>query len=345
MDVQDIVGATRSSRFLWESVSHGPQFALIRYKMRSARPLDPENTWKFWAVNENPVFNLIRRSLPLRFRRQQILRSMLSQDHAAGIEDHYDVSNDLYKLFLDKEYMFYSAARFNSAFDSLEDAQRNKAKKLVEFLDPHAGERILDGACGWGPMLKAVFATTSDKENLHSYTLSRQQQSYVKSELGFKCSLTNFITHQYRPEDYDKIMIIAALEHVRPAEMLATHKKIFAALKPGGRLVYQFTSLNDDPCPSSMIGAQVFFPGSALSTHESICGAIERAGFQVAEDEIDDYRPTLRAWFDNLVRNREAALRIVGAETYNKYLIFFAASWRLFNEGEASLHRMLILKG
>lgn len=344
MDVQDIVGNTRGRRFIWESVSHGPQFALIHYKMRSALPLESQSTWNFWALNENPIFNLIRKTLPVRFRRQQILRNMLSQDHSAGIEDHYDVSNDLYKLFLDKKYMFYSAARFKSSSESLEEAQGNKAQKLVEFLDPHAGERILDGACGWGPMLKVVSDATGDRVNLHSYTLSRQQQNYVRSELGFQCSLTNFITHHYKPGGYDKIMIIAALEHVRPEEMLATHKKFYAALKPGGRLIYQFTSLNGDPCPSSMICAQVFFPGSALSTHESICRSITTAGFKVAEDEIDDYRPTLRAWFDNLVRNREAAVRIVGAEMYNKYLIFFPASWRLFNEGEASLHRMLILK-
>lgn len=333
----------RIGRLLSESVSYGPQFALIRFQMQSKEPLDPERTWRFWAERRGPVLDLVRKTLPLNSRRKRIVNRMLLADHASGIEDHYDVSNDLYKLFLDREYMFYSCAAFETDDESLEEAQRRKAERLVEFLDPHPGEKILDAACGWGPMLKAVYAATGDRENLEAHTLSRQQCRYVQG-LGFNCALQNFITRDYQPESYDKIMIIAAVEHIRPAELRTLHQRLFSALKPGGRLVYQFSSLHVDPCPSSMIAAQIFFPGSMLSTHDAITRAIKYAGFRISNDDVSDYRLTLRAWFDNLVRNKESAIRLVGVETYNKYLLFFPCSWRAFNEGEMCLHRMLIQK-
>ena len=47
---------------------------------------------------------------------------------------------------------------------------------------------------------------------------------------------------------------------------------------------------------------------------------------------VSDYRPTLRAWFDNLVAQRDCAIELVGLRTYNRYLVFFPASWRYFQD-------------
>jgi cyclopropane-fatty-acyl-phospholipid synthase len=47
---------------------------------------------------------------------------------------------------------------------------------------------------------------------------------------------------------------------------------------------------------------------------------------------VHDYRPTLRAWFDNLERNRDRALQLVDVQTFNRYMVFFPASWRYFDD-------------
>jgi cyclopropane-fatty-acyl-phospholipid synthase len=90
--------------------------------------------------------------------------------------------------------------------------------------------------------------------------------------------------------------------------------------------------------------AQIFFPGSFQPAYPTQVRAFEAAGFRITHQSIHDYRPTLRAWFDNLARNRDAAIGLVGVETYNKYLVFFAASWRFFNESESILVRFVLEK-
>jgi cyclopropane-fatty-acyl-phospholipid synthase len=60
---------------------------------------------------------------------------------------------------------------------------------------------------------------------------------------------------------------------------------------------------------------------------------------------IHDYRPTLRAWFDNLVGNRQRALELVGVQTFNRYLTFFPASWRYFDDMTGFVVRLRLDKG
>jgi cyclopropane-fatty-acyl-phospholipid synthase len=137
---------------------------------------------------------------------------------------------------------------------------------------------------------------------------------------------------------------VGSLEHVRPHEIEGLHHKLYRCLPSGGRVVHQFFSAVGDPHSTYMVALQHFFPGTVLSRHEHIVAAIRRAGFRIAVDVTDDYRPTLRAWFQNLVAYQEAAMRLVGVQGYNRYLTFFAASWRFFADGQAVLHRLLLVK-
>lgn len=337
-------GLVRLGRAVLNTLIHGPLYSVAQYRMSSETPLDPVENWTFWTEPKNSMTEFMARNYPPDFARRRILRAMLAQDHAVGIESHYDISNDFYKLFLDKEFMFYSCARFLSQRETLEDAQRNKAQLILSLIDPKAGEKILDLGCGWGSMLKCIYEVTGDRDNLSGYTLSRQQLAYIRSELGFNVSLTNFITTAYQEASYDKIVSIGAKEHVRPNEILGLLRKLHSALKPGGKLVEQFFSLNKEKCPTSMLLLQLFFPGSSLSTHSFHLRTAEQAGFEITHDSVDDYRPTLKAWYENLVTNKEKAVSLVGVATYNKYLIFFPMAWRFFDDEEARVHRLALKK-
>ena len=96
--------------------------------------------------------------------------------------------------------------------------------------------------------------------------------------------------------------------------------------------------------PVAAIAAQIFFPGSFQPAYPTQLKAFERVGFRVSHQSIHDYRPTLRAWFDNLVRNKERAIELVGVHTYNKYLVFFPASYRFFTDSESILVRFILEK-
>lgn len=331
-------------RTVLNTLTHGPLYSIAQHRISSEVPLDPVETWTFWTERRNPITEFVARNYPPDFVRRRILGPMLAQDHSVGIESHYDISNAFYKLFLDKEFMFYSCAHFLSESETLEDAQRNKAQLILALLNPKAGDKILDLGCGWGSMLKCIYEVTGDRNNLLGYTLSKQQLAYIKSEVGLNVSLTNFITVAYEEASYDKIFSIGAMEHVRPNEILSLLQKLYSALKPGGKLVQQFFSIEKEERPTSMILGQLFFPGSLLSTHSFHLHAAEQAGFKITHDLVDDYKPTLRAWYENLVNNMEKAIDLVGVRIYNKYLSFFPISWRFFKEEEARVHRLVLEK-
>ena len=122
-------------------------------------------------------------------------------------------------------------------------------------------------------------------------------------------------------------------------------RKLHTALKPGGRLVQHFFSLNGtDPLPTSMIGAQQFFPGSILSLHADHLTWAQEAGFVLTHDSEHDYCPTLRSWFERLVAHRDKAVELVGLQTTNKYLAYLASSWNFFDRKKSTLHRLVLEK-
>ncbi|MCH7600534.1 MAG: class I SAM-dependent methyltransferase, partial [Myxococcales bacterium] len=204
-----------------------------------------------------------------------------------------------------------------------EEAQTNKANFLLNLIEPRPDDKILDIGCGWGAMLKRIHEATGDKANLFGYTLSEEQVRYNRQHNGFQVEFKNFITCDYPREAFDKIYSIGAWEHVRHRDAPLALRKLYDALKPGGRIVKQFFCPFTETPTSSAIVFQFFFPGSFPPAYPTQIRAFEKAGFRITHRSIHDYRPTLRAWFDNLVANRERALKLVGVRTYNKYLAFF----------------------
>jgi cyclopropane-fatty-acyl-phospholipid synthase len=322
----------RIATLLGESLCFGPAYGTLKYLIRSDRPLDPERTWRFITSQRGPVLDWIRRSYPPLFVSRMLLSQSFRADHVKGIAEHYDVSNDFYELFLDRKYMFYTCADFHSESDTIEQAQTNKANHLASLIDPHPGEKILELGCGWGAMLKHLESITGDRENLYGYTLSKEQVAYNEKHNGFNVEFRNFITTDYPKSHFDKIYSIGAWEHVRKGDNRQLVDKLYQALTPEGRMVHHFFCSTSDQRPASVVCGSIFFPGSQLQSYRFYLNDFEAAGFRVAQRTVHDYRPTLRAWFDNLVANRERALQLVDVQTYNRYLVFFPASWKYFHD-------------
>lgn len=334
----------RYALFAPEAFVYGLSYGVLQYTIRAPEPLDPERTWDLLTGEMPRGTDWIRTSWPLCPLRPLLIRAKMKQDHALGIAAHYDVSNEFYELFLDKKYMFYSCADFNNPGDTLQQAQQNKADYILRLIDPQPGENILELGCGWGSMLRRIHEATGDKQNLHGLTLSREQVAYNAEHTGFQVEFDNFITRDYRPEEFDKIYSIGAWEHVRPNEIPPLLKKLHRALKPGGRLIKHFFCRVNDPFFAQLACSQIYFPGSVGSSYRFHARAWEYAGFRIIHRSIHDYRPTLRAWFDNLVTRKEEALKLVNVRTYNRYITFFPASWRYFNDNLGMVTRWVLEK-
>jgi cyclopropane-fatty-acyl-phospholipid synthase len=328
----------------FESTVYGPAYGFLNQLVRVPEPLNPEMCWDLITRPRARPLEWLRKNYPPAFARKLLLRRILKQDHAKGIHNHYDVSNEFYQLMLDKRFMFYSCADFLDDADTLEIAQARKAKHILSMLEPQAGEELLELGPGWGSMLREVYAITGDKQNLHGFTLSPAQLEHNKSHGDFNVELRNFITTEYGKETYDKIYSVAVWEHVRPREIGPLLDKLHRALRPGGRLVKHFFCLNTDRTPISCLAGQLCFPGSQLSSHHVHLRAFEKAGFRIHQQTVHDYRPTIRAWFDNLTSNSDRAIAAAGLWEYNRFMVFLAATWKFFDDGEANVFRFQMEK-
>ncbi|MGI9293868.1 MAG: class I SAM-dependent methyltransferase, partial [Pseudomonadales bacterium] len=68
-----------------------------------------------------------------------------------NVEHHYDLGNEFFRLFLDKD-MHYSCAYFCSEDETLEQAQVAKCRHISQKLLLQPGQRVLDIGCGWGSL-------------------------------------------------------------------------------------------------------------------------------------------------------------------------------------------------
>src|SRR5262249_53369661 len=62
---------------------------------------------------------------------------------------HYNLSDQLYELFLDRDRQ-YSCAFFSSPADDIDTAQLNKRRHIASKLLLRPGQKLLDIGCGWG---------------------------------------------------------------------------------------------------------------------------------------------------------------------------------------------------
>ena len=71
---------------------------------------------------------------------------------AKDVSFHYDISNDFYRLWLDRQ-MIYSCAYFRAGAEDIDTTQSDKLNHICRKLLLKHGDRLLDLGCGWGGLL------------------------------------------------------------------------------------------------------------------------------------------------------------------------------------------------
>ena len=131
-----------------------------------------------------------------------------------NVSHHYDISDDLYDLFLDPKRQ-YSCAYFKNENDSLEVAQNNKIKHIIKKLNIKPNQKVLDIGCGWGSL--AIDIAKSAECEVTGITLSENQLKYCNEKA--KLNLENqvkFKLMDYREldEKFDRIVSVGMFLHV-----------------------------------------------------------------------------------------------------------------------------------
>ena len=235
-----------------------------------------------------------------------------------NIAAHYDLSNDLYRLFLD-ETMTYSSAVYESTEQSLADAQRNKWRLMAEGAGLREGMSVLEIGSGWGGF--AIYAAGELGCTVTTITLSQAQLELARERVA-EAGLAERVSvelRDYREVDgqFDAVVSIEMLEAVG-AEYFATYFEVIdRALVPGGRAAVQTISLPDADYErqrrSSNWIQKYIFPGGLLPSLAAIDRATERTALLISgvRDIAPSYARTLREWRTRFMGN-VAAVRELG---------------------------------
>jgi cyclopropane-fatty-acyl-phospholipid synthase len=273
-----------------------------------------------------------------------------SRDKEA-IEYHYDVSNDFYALWLDRN-MVYSCAYFKSADDSLDRAQEQKLDHILAKLMLAPGERFLDIGCGWGALIfRAV-----EKFGAHAVgiTLSRNQHDYVREKIRAKglAERCEVRLQDYRdvPAEggYDKIASVGMFEHVGLKNLGVYFTRIRELLKDGGlALNHGITSVDPDSRgvglgASDFIGRYVF-PDGELPHLSLVEREMSAAGFEVTDVESlrRHYAMTTGSWASRLEAQKEKARAIAGEKRYRIWSVYLAGCAHAFAHGWINIYQVL----
>ena len=286
-------------------------------------------------------------------------RHSLRRD-ATAVRSHYDVGNDFYRLWLDRE-LVYSCAYFRTGAEDIDTAQRAKMEHICRKLRLRPGERLLDIGCGWGGLLR--YAVRQFGVEGLGITLSEEQAGWARRRideegLGDRCRIE---VRDYRelPENgqFDKVVSVGMVEHVGVEQLPVYFAKAFRLTRPGGLFLnhgitgsLESTSVGLVPriarrlwSTGSFIQRYVF-PDGELPALGRIVSAARGAGFEVRDVETlrDHYARTLRRWRQRLERARPAAVAQVGEENFRTWRLYMAGCARAFATGHIDIAQTVL---
>jgi len=221
-----------------------------------------------------------------------------------NISEHYDLSNDFFRTFLD-ESMMYSAAFFDGPEDTLEAAQQRKLARIIEKAHLSAADHVLEIGCGWGAF--AIKAARETGCRVTGITLSGEQLALATErarEAGVS-DRVHFMLCDYRKVQgtFSRIVSIEMLEAVGHEYLGAFFETCDRVLEPDGIIVIQSITIPDQRYESYRRGCdwiqKHIFPGGHLPSLEILTRSMTRDSHLFVEhlENIGlHYARTLAEW-------------------------------------------------
>lgn len=285
-------------------------------------------------------------------RRAARLKRHSRRVDAEAIAYHYDVSNDFYRLWLDKE-MVYSCAYFRRPDDSLEQAQLQKIDHILGKLNLQPGQRLLDIGCGWGALVRR--AARDYGVRAVGITLSRNQYDLARERVaadGLE-DRVDIRLQDYRDVEgtFDRIVSVGMLEHVGLKNLRGYFTKTRELLADGGICMNHGITSTDPDSAESPFGAGAFieryvFPHGELPHIGFLLKEMTAAGLEATDVENlrRHYALTTRHWSRRFEQNGERLRALAGEKRYRIWRAYLAGCAYGFDQGWIALHQVLAVK-
>ena len=228
----------------------------------------------------------------------------------ANVAHHYDLSGELYEIFLDSDRQ-YSCAYFEDPESTLEAAQEAKKRHIAAKLALQPGMRVLDIGSGWGGM--ALYLARTADVHVTGITLSAEQHrlSQQRAVAEGLADRVQFVMRDYREEagTYDRIVSVGMFEHVGVPHYRTFFRRVNELLTDDGVALLHTISHMDPPNGTNPWLRKYIFPGGYCPSLSEILPYTEQLGLWVTDIEVLrlHYAETLRHWRNRFVANWDKA--------------------------------------
>ena len=264
-----------------------------------------------------------------------------------NVAHHYDLSDDLYDLFLDSKRQ-YSCGYFKNENDTLEIAQNNKIQHIIKKLNIKPNQKILDIGCGWGSL--AIDIAKSVNCEVTGITLSENQFNYCKKkakDLNLENQVTfKLIDYRELNEKFDRIVSVGMFEHVGRKFYKKFFKQIEKLLTDSGvSLIHTIGSVNPPRDPHPWV-TKYIFPGGYTPSLSEVTTPIEKAGLVVSDIEVLKlhYSHTLRHWKENCIKNKEKIVEMFDERFFRMWEFYLAGCEIAFKWGDQVVYQFQLTK-
>ena len=297
------------------------------------------------AAETSPKYQKLKHAQTRLFYRP---RKNQPQDSRDNIHHHYDIGNNFYELWLDRETMQYTCAYFPSPDLTLEQAQRAKMDHVCRKLRLKPGDRVVEAGCGWGGLARHMARHYGVK--VRSYNISRQQIVYAREKAkaeGLDESV-EYIEDDYRniTGEYDNFVSVGMLEHVGRDHYRELGDVIHRCLLPHGCGLIHSIGRNKAEPINAWIEKHIF-PGSYPPTLREMMEVFETHRFSVLDVENLrlHYAKTLEHWLARFERHTENIEQMYDRAFMRAWRLYLAGSLAGFTVGTLQLFQVVFTRG
>ncbi len=264
-----------------------------------------------------------------------------------NVAHHYDISDDLYFLFLDPLKQ-YSCAYFKNENDTLEEAQKNKINHIIKKLNIKENSKVLDIGSGWGHLsmeiakqAKCQVTGVTLSENQYKYSNDKAKELNLGNQVQFK-----LMDYREVKEKYDRIVSVGMFEHVGRKFYKTFFKKVHDFLKDDGiALIHTIGSVNSPRNPQPWI-TKYIFPGGYTPSLSEIASPIEKSGLMLSDMEVlrMHYAHTLKNWKERFVKNKAKVLSMFDERFFRMFEFYLASCQMAFKHGDQVVYQLQLTK-
>jgi len=277
-------------------------------------------------ILKNPIFRFYANISSIFKPLHQINKVMQSKKNT---KHHYDKKEDLYKLFLDKD-MQYSCAYFHNENISLDQAQEDKKKHIINKLNITNDMKILDIGCGWGGLALQIAKDTGAR--VKGITLSKNQLATAQKRVQEEGLIekVEFVLQDYRHENgkYDRIVSVGMFEHVGINYYPNFFSKTYELLKDTGVCLLQTIGQRGKSTATSPWIRKYIFPGGYIPSMSEILKVCEGKNINITDIEILrlHYAQTLSHWYKNILENKDQIIKMFDERFFRMWEFYLLAS-------------------